>query len=228
MTRGIRDAIGRTTQVSDSLCALGVMLVTFAAVNMGRMPGGLDEFLAVRLTVRNLAFGVLLIVIWRSCFALCGLYRIGPQESVVVRALRIVLACTLATSVISLFTLASASGSFGPRVVVAFWFAGIAAELLVRGAIGYAAHYAEKRGVKTRHAVIVGSGPRALRLFQSIQARQPSNCAVIGFVDSIEGRGVPPEVASRLLVASSQINATSLFDGKFIWTFSTMSPMSSA
>ena len=41
----------RANQLFDATCAFIVMLVAFASLNIGRMPDGLQEFLAVRLTV---------------------------------------------------------------------------------------------------------------------------------------------------------------------------------
>ena len=199
MNRAARHAIDRTNQLFDGACVLGVMLVTFAVVNIGRMPGGLDEFLAVRITVRNLASGVLLVAVWHACFALCGLHGAATRRPAAAWVPRVVLACTLATGAIALFMLFSPRATFGPRVVVYFWSAAVVAELLGRGVIAYLAHRIEARGVNVKRAVIVGSGPRALELFHSLQSRPQSAGELIGFVDSTAGRDVPPEISSRLI-----------------------------
>jgi exopolysaccharide biosynthesis polyprenyl glycosylphosphotransferase len=189
----------RVTWIFDSAFALVVMLVTFTAVNTGRMPRGLQEFLAVRLTVRNVALLLAFILIWRSCFALCGLYRANMRSTTSSVAVRIVAACTFGTMFLSLFTLESRSGAFGLEVVLYFWVAGVLTELLGRAAIARSATYIDRRTRDVKRAVIVGSGPLALRLYHNILTRNPADCVVAGFVDSRGGDEVPEEIRSLLL-----------------------------
>ena len=63
------------TRAFDALCALSVMLITFVTLNVRRMPGGLQEFLTLRLTVKNFMVALLLLVIWHTSFAAFGLYQ---------------------------------------------------------------------------------------------------------------------------------------------------------
>lgn len=210
MRRAASLALGRTTKAFDGACALAVMLGAFVVVNMGRAPNGLEEFLAVRITVRNVAFGALLLGIWYLCFTLCGLYRRERGERRARRALRVVVACTAASVMIAPWTAASASGTFSLRVVAAFWAAAVAAELLGRGAIEGIAAYLDRRAAVLRRAVIVGSGPRALQLLHAIDERPVGRLEVIGFVDSCTRDDVPPEIAARLLGSLDALEPTLL------------------
>ena len=111
MVHAVRSLIARLTWLFDDAVALIVMLLTYAVMSVGRLPGGVQEFLAVRLTVRNVALAIVFMVIWHSCFALCGLYQVRLRDHVWLGAARIVAACTLAAAALSVFTLASRSGA---------------------------------------------------------------------------------------------------------------------
>jgi exopolysaccharide biosynthesis polyprenyl glycosylphosphotransferase len=200
MVHSVRRGMVRVTWAFDSAFALIVMLVTFTTVNTGRAPRGLQEFLAVRLTVRNVALVIAFMLVWRSCFALCGLYRTGTRSTTSsVGVARIVAACTMGTIFLTLFTVASRSGAFGLNVVLYFWVASVAVELIGRAAIVGFATYIGRRHRDAKRAVIVGSGPRALRLYQNILRSESADCIVTGFVDSRDSSAVPEEIRSRLL-----------------------------
>ena len=65
----------RLVRLSDSVVVLATLLAAFVAANIGRMPNGLPEFLALRVTVKNLVMLALFIVAWRLVGRLTGLYE---------------------------------------------------------------------------------------------------------------------------------------------------------
>jgi exopolysaccharide biosynthesis polyprenyl glycosylphosphotransferase len=202
LSRILRHAVTRVTGVFDAACALSVMLITFTILNSGRMPGGLDEFLAVRLTVKNVALVILFVVIWHACFASFGLYRTWAHSSIASMTFatsRIVGACSIGTMLLSFFTLASTSGAFGTHVLLYFWVASVVAELSGRAAIAGAADYLDRHAREVKHAIIIGSGPRALTLYKNIEARQFKDCVVLGFVDTRDPAEIPPEILPRMM-----------------------------
>jgi len=200
----------RTTAVTmarafDALCALTVMLVTFVTLNVFRMPGGLQEFLTLRLTVKNFIVALLLLFIWHSSFAAFGLYQAARVRSFQSAATRIVLACSLASGFVSLFINVSNSGAFNIRVVLLFWLVSVVVELAGRNALATAAHYAERKARNVRVAVIVGSGQRALKLWRSIEAREFQDWHVAGFVDEYDYAEMAPEIRPKLLGSLSNL-----------------------
>lgn len=211
MVRIVRRNVAKVTAVFDSAFALIVMLVAFTTVNIGRMPGGVDEFLARRLSVRNVALVILFVAIWRLAFTACGLYRVNPRPSAWSMALRSVVACTMGSICLLFFTTASRSGAFGVEVVTYFWVAAVVIEAAGRAAIFAAAGYLERRARDIKHAVIVGSGARALQLYETLQARdQPdivSDCVVEGFVDSRNADEICAEIRPRLLARLSELES---------------------
>jgi Cys-tRNA(Pro)/Cys-tRNA(Cys) deacylase len=199
MVHTVRSLIARVTWLFDDAVALIVILLTYTVTSAGRLPGGVQEFLAVRLTVRNVALAIVFIVIWHSCFAMCGLYRLKLRNQPWLGGVRIVAACTMASAALSVFTLASRSGAFALAVVAYFWVAVVLTELIGRSALAAAGRYLEHHTRDLRHAVIVGSGPMALKVYAAIQARESKDCVVIGFVDSRSLDEMPHEIRSRLI-----------------------------
>ncbi len=202
LSRLLRHAVARVNRSFDGACALVVMLLTFTILNIGRMPLGWQDFLSVRLTIKNVALVVAFIILWHSAFTICGLYRTtpeGPGELTRVSWRRVVLACSIGALFLSFFTLASSSGAFDLRVVAAFWVACVAAELIGRGAIALAARYLERRAHTIRHTIIVGSGPRAATLAQNLDARPYKDCLVMGFVDTRARDEVEPPLRDRMI-----------------------------
>jgi exopolysaccharide biosynthesis polyprenyl glycosylphosphotransferase len=204
LSRLLRHAVARLNRSFDGACALIVMLMTFTILNSGRMPQGFQDFLSVRLTVKNVALVIAFVVLWHASFAICGLYRTtpdpdAPRASPWLTAFRIVLACTMGSLVLSFFTLASSSGAFDLRVVCYFWLACVAAELGGRGVIALIAHSLARHAHQIRHAVIVGSGPRALTLEQSLAARPLQDCVVLGFADTRPDAEIEAPIRDRML-----------------------------
>jgi exopolysaccharide biosynthesis polyprenyl glycosylphosphotransferase len=105
----------------------------------------------------------------------------------------------MAAAALSVFTLASRSGAFELAVVAYFWVAVVLTELIGRSALAAAGRYVERHTRELKHAVIVGSGPMALKVYAAIQARESKDCLVIGFVDSRSLDEMPDEVRSRLI-----------------------------
>ena len=204
MLRIVRTGVARLTWLFDDLLALCLIIVTFVVVNAGGVPGGLDEFLAVRLTVRNLALGLAFMIVWHACFAACGLYRSTLRASLLVTSMRIVMACTAAALFLSCYTIASRSGAFTLSVVGYFWLTAVTVELVVRSVIRAGARYAEHHAREIKHAVIVGSGPRALQLHEDLRRRHLNDYVVLGFVDSRDPAAMPAAIRAQLLGSLEQ------------------------
>jgi exopolysaccharide biosynthesis polyprenyl glycosylphosphotransferase len=207
MAQSVRAFIARITWLFDEAVAVVVMLVTYTVLSVGRMPGDVQEFLSVRLTVRNLGLALVFLAIWYSCFAACGLYSLALRQQPWIVALRIVVACSIATAALSAFTLASRSGAFALGVVGYFWVAAVLTELIGRFGITVGGRYAEQQTRELRHAVIVGSGPMALKLYHTITARQLRDYVIVGFVDSRHPSEMPIEIRSRVIGTLEQFES---------------------
>lgn len=156
------------------------LLVVLVAGNVRRMPQGLDEFLSIRVTLKNLmllaGFGV----------SAVGLFRVlGLYDAAVVRRWpdemrRLAGAVAGLALVAAVFPLTSRSGAFPTSALLRFAllaFAALAAFRAVRAAL------VGGRGERQR-VLIVGSGPQALRIHRELCADVSGLCQVLGFVDT--------------------------------------------
>src|SRR5688572_29183209 len=113
-------------RLSDTAVALSALLVLFVIANLGRLPSGLDDFLGVRLSVKN----CLLLVVFSACWYLscrwAGLYdwaRVKRRQSEV---LRVCVAASGGTLVAVIFPLTSQSGAFRIDLLLPFFELGTA------------------------------------------------------------------------------------------------------
>jgi exopolysaccharide biosynthesis polyprenyl glycosylphosphotransferase len=195
----VRTTASQAARVFDAVCALTVMLVIFTMLNIGRMPGGLQEFLAMRLSIKNFAVAIVFVAIWHTTFASLGLYQAWLIRSFRAAAVRIALACTIASLCFVPFMAASHTGTFGMQVVLLFWVAAVAVELLGRAWIATGVHYAERAARDIQLVLIVGSGPRAVALWRSLRSRGANDYELAGFIDTRELAGVSPEISPLLI-----------------------------
>jgi exopolysaccharide biosynthesis polyprenyl glycosylphosphotransferase len=172
------------------------LLGGFLAATVDRMPVGLQEFLEIRLTLRNILLVAGYAAVWRLICVLSGLYnerRVGNER---VEAVRVFAAATAGAVVALIFPLISVSRAFRPLAVVFFWIGSAAGMLFVRAALR---SLLSARSTRTHDVLIVGSGPRALSLYYGLCGARTNGLRVLGFVDSPNGNELAPEVQSRLL-----------------------------
>jgi exopolysaccharide biosynthesis polyprenyl glycosylphosphotransferase len=165
----------------DNTLVLGVLLAALVLRNMGRMPDGLDDFLAIRLSVKNALLFLGFAVAWRGICVLCGLYdgrRIASWRS---ESQRVVAACLLAVAVALPFPLTSTSGAFDSFALALFWAGATLGMLALRRMLRVAARVRRR---PVRNVLIVGTGPRALQMRECLHADPKIDYRVLGFVDS--------------------------------------------
>lgn len=165
----------------DTSVVVGVLVAALILRNMGRMPNGLEDFLAIRLSVKNVLLLVGFLGAWRGIRALCGLYDPRTTESWRTESRRVLAACSLASVVALAFPLTSRSGAFDYLTLALFWAGTTLGLLGLRRVLRFASRV---RMRPVRNVVIVGSGPRALHMKECLQADPHIDYHVLGFVDS--------------------------------------------
>lgn len=184
----------RLARLTDMLIALVALIGAFLVTNVGRMPQGFREFLALRLTVKNLMLLLAFGVVWRGICALSGLYQWDRVRHRGDEARRVLLASGLGGAVALVFAAISVTGAFGVTTVVTSLIGTAAAMLLARRFL----HGLTDIDAGARHNVlIVGTGPRALLLGRELAASQPDG-RIIGYVDAVPPPS-DPEVSNRYL-----------------------------
>jgi exopolysaccharide biosynthesis polyprenyl glycosylphosphotransferase len=179
---------------------LMVLTGTFLLTNLDGMPKGMQEFLSVRLTVRNLLVLIAFMALWRLVFRTFGLYGLRPStwRSEILRTAG---ACALASLATLTFPLMSSSQAFGYATVLYFWIAATVAVLLMRLLLRMLTVSGSQ---ETLDVIIVGSGPRALRLHEDLCGAEGVGYNVIGFIDS-NVQAASREIAGKILGPLEQL-----------------------
>ena len=199
MMRTLRVVLPRVHRAFDTACGLILLLVVFTAANVERINDGAGDFFSARISIKNVFALLLFTMIWNTAFAAVGLHLPPLRQRLKLQAWRIVQACSIGTAPLLLFPLLSRDGGFRADMALTFWIAAIAVETAGRTLMTLAARYAAERAMGTVRLVIVGSGPRTLRLFERIQAEPLSDYRVLGFIDSPGAHDVAFAIRERML-----------------------------
>ena len=177
-----------------------LLLAVFAIANVERMPdGGAGDFLSARISVKNVFALVVFLVIWDAAFAAAGLHQPLLRQRLKRQAWRVVQASTVGVLPLLLFPSISRVGGFRIEMAVVFWVLAVVVEIAGRTLLTLAARYAAERAIGSVRLIIVGSGPRTLRLYERILVEPLSHYRVLGFVDSPGTHEVPFAVRQRML-----------------------------
>jgi exopolysaccharide biosynthesis polyprenyl glycosylphosphotransferase len=185
----------RIARIGDTAIAVVVLLGGFLASNIDRMPAGLQDFLGMRVTVKNFLYVAGFAVAWRLVCTLVGLY---DEKMILNRRAEVarVLAAVTAGSVVALvFPVISVTHAFSHLTVLYYWIGSVTSILLFRAA---ARAFVSVGSPKVQDILIVGTGPRAVNLYRDLCQRRVTGYRLLGFVDSPDGK-LAPEVQSRLL-----------------------------
>ena len=163
--------------------AVGLLLVVFVAANLVRAPGGFDDFLGLRVTVKNLLLVLGFSLAWRLASAAFGVYVWHHVRTRRGEALRVFGLCSSMSCLALIFPTISVTGAFGYATVVGFWLTSVP---LLLGVRVFLRSLAAGNVAPVRDVLIVGSGPRALELFERM-AEESDGRRVVGFVDTVNG-----------------------------------------
>ena len=183
--------------MADIVIAIAALLCAFVVTNLNQMPSELEEFLALRVTVKNLLLLGIFVFIWANIFDRSGLYD-SPRFNRV-RILRIVIACACGSFFALLFPLTSRSGAFRLSAVLWLWPISSSLSVLVRFLISPLAGESSLGRHELKQVVIVGSGARALSLYHEIRRRGNDEYQLLGFVDSENSHPIAKEIQARTL-----------------------------
>jgi exopolysaccharide biosynthesis polyprenyl glycosylphosphotransferase len=199
-----RGSYVRLVRLGDTTLALVALMGAFLAANLGRMPAGVQEFLELRLTLRNLLLLAAFGAAWRLLCELAGLYdtRLIRQMSEEVR--RVMSVCLAGTAAALTFHLISRTGAFTLTAVLSFGAAACAGLLLLRLVLRT---LTATGAPAIRDILIVGSGPRAWRAYLDLQGDPHGPHQMLGFVD-VDDRSLSDEI--RGLWAGSLANLESI------------------
>ncbi len=185
----------RLVRITDFCIGLATLFSLFILDNLGRFPQGWEEFLEARITVKNLGVLVVFAAIWQLSFRTMRLYQWNTVRVKLREAVRIYAATSLGTLVALIFPLTSDSGAFRSEVLLAFFVIASGAVLLARSGIRTAI---ARRVDDVQNIVILGSGPRAAKMYRYLCQDGSPRRHLLGFFDSNIGTTIDEDVALRL------------------------------
>ena len=192
-------ALYQVLRFTDFFCGPLLLAAVLLADNARHMPGGVSSFLSLRITVKNLALLCIFATIWFCVFAAFRFYRTNKLRHIKAELFTVLKACSLGTTSVILFSLASVSGAFGPKEVLRFWIGSIVLISLSRIAARCFGNILAARNNRIRRCVIVGSGSRAITLYNWLLESSAARYDVIGFVDTANQASLSGPVRSRLI-----------------------------
>jgi exopolysaccharide biosynthesis polyprenyl glycosylphosphotransferase len=173
----------RALAVVETVLAVTVLVMILLATNRGRMPGGPAEFLALRISLKNLLLLMVFVLIWPALFRSLALYDEMRLQRFRDEAARLFLAGSIGTLLTLSFSILSVSGAFGVRQVVFFWMVNVVAGLGLRG-LWRPLWERQRRRKGTRRVIIVGAGPRAAEIYDSLISDSETHYQIAGLIDS--------------------------------------------
>lgn len=168
-------------RVVEALLPTLVLLVVVVAANLGTMPAGIDSFLQIRVTVKNVLLGIGLTAGCVAILNACGVYDARAVRKRRGEISRVLLAWTLCTALAVVFPLTSISGGVRFRDLFSVWAGLVGAGLLLRAARRLLAR--RTRASAPRRVIVAGPGRRALQVWSDLTADDSTAHELVGFVD---------------------------------------------
>jgi exopolysaccharide biosynthesis polyprenyl glycosylphosphotransferase len=197
----------RVCRYLDVVVVLTTLFGVFLLMNTDH-PGakGVQAFLQMRITVKNVLLLALFGVTMQISLSAFGLYEERRFADPTSYVLRLVAACLVGMTPIILFPMASSTGAFGPTTFAYFILATVTTLLALRAIIWIVATAPTTR-LEERHVLIVGSGPRALRLYHELATyRGEDGIRIAGFVDT-NPDPLADEIQQRMLGQLDQLES---------------------
>jgi exopolysaccharide biosynthesis polyprenyl glycosylphosphotransferase len=176
---------------ADSLFAFAMALASAIYGNSGRMPpGGVREFLAMRITLANAVFAGLFMVAWAFCFRVFA--RPAPYGT-----LRTLVGtakgCAVMTALLALYLYAAHTEGPVVKISVVFFLSCASFKIF---------RWLFRTWIAARDpelVIILGSGRRASKAWREIRTQYHSTVKLLGFVDDQPVSELAPDVATRYL-----------------------------
>ena len=168
--------------IADAMLGVVLLLLVVTVGNVDRMPRGLEEFLAVRVSLKNVLLLTAFAVAWPAVLWSCGLYQPARLQQGRGEWPRLLVASAIAGLVAMIFPLTSHSGAAQPMHALMFAVLVAPSAAVVRGGVR-----AARQGTgqpPARRTLIVGSGPIAAQIYRGFDANPLVRREALGFVDT--------------------------------------------
>ena len=154
----------------------------------------LEEFLAIRISLKNAILFLGLLVMWHIIFAMTGLYYSKRLSSPLLEFLDILKAVTLGTLALFLISLLFNIILVTPLFLGAFWLSSVLLMLASRLIIRMILARVRQHGCNLRNLLIVGTNDHALELAERLLSKPELGYEIVGFVDEKWRSQKQPEI----------------------------------
>jgi exopolysaccharide biosynthesis polyprenyl glycosylphosphotransferase len=180
--------------------AVGILGLVIIVMSEQEMPTSIENILALRITLRNLLLLAVFGAAWPMLFNACGLYNASGVEQPLEERRRVCVAVSLGTFMAILLTALSHPGGLSTLDLLYFWLAAMVAILAIRGL--------RRLGRRRRRVLILGSGSRALRMWEALSKDRTTPHELAGFVDCAGSVPISEEVARHCLGTLDELEST--------------------
>ncbi len=163
--------------------AVGIGLIVSGHLSSG---GSLDQFLAVRIKLVNIAFVVGIAIAWHLLFRLFGLYRSRRIGLISAEWWDIVKAVSIGTLVLSGFAPILSLSAVNRAFVLTFFLTAVVGTIAVRTCLRVILGEARRNGRNLRNLVIVGCGPRGTAFGKEVRSKPELGYMLLGYIDHID------------------------------------------
>ncbi len=143
-----------------------------------------SQFFQLRVSLRNLLIAVGCVAIWRALLRVSGVYDLERIASFRNYALRVVAATACCSVVVGLFEHAFRPQSLAKQITLVFWIVTLLAMSCSRALLLYFDRSIRPHLRAKRNLVIVGSGSRAVDVYNDMKANRDLDYNLVGYVDS--------------------------------------------
>jgi len=188
----------------EAVLAVAVLGGVIILTNVEQIPTGIDSILSMRITVRNVLLLAVLASGWAVIFAGSGLYDAERIRDAVEERRRVCGAVSLGTLLALLLTSLTARGGLRAADLLYFWIAAGMTMLTVRAARRSIA----RSQSRIRRVLIIGTGLRALRMWQTLSNDDTASHELAGFIDCAGSVPASEDIAHRTIGTLDQLEST--------------------
>jgi exopolysaccharide biosynthesis polyprenyl glycosylphosphotransferase len=142
-----------------------------------------EDFLSMRVKVRNFALYIAFLIVWHIIFSLFRLYHSRRLSTRWEEVGDIVKATSTGSLVIFVASLLLNLVMITPGFILAFWIGSSGLTILARLALRFMLERIRLRNRNLRYMLIVGTNSRAIQLARKIEAKPELGYRLLGFVD---------------------------------------------
>lgn len=172
----------RLLELADLTGMATAFVVATLLVPLKNVPISIEQFLAMRLSVTNVALLAGLLLLWHVVLSLFRLYD-TTRPMLAARMRDVLKAVSLNTAIVLAAGLSFAIEIVTPLFLLVFWATSNATLGLLRVALRFGFRLLFQYPSKVRYILIAGTTPGGLRFAQKLGDHPESGCQVVGFAD---------------------------------------------